>query len=246
MSTPVTQTAYAPYDNATQPAMTIAGYRETYVRVPKMPLFKRPLTLSEIAGPTRITEKLHPGQVLGDGNLAQPYPGKPRALGQLIQVSGRLLDEDARPVKNSVIEIWHCNASGRYMHPMDANNPSPLDENFIGSGRVVTDANGRYEFVTVKPAAYPYPNHPEQWWRPAHIHMSVFGNSYMNRLITQMFFPGDPFNEIDLILNSIPDPKGRARMIARQIAMAGMPMPNIIGFEHDIVVRGSQQTPFGV
>ena len=234
------------FDNTTQPAMVIPGYRETYVRVPKMPLFKRPLTLTELTGPARIAQKLKPGVNPGDGNLAHPYPDQPRALGQLIQVNGRLLDEDGKPVKQSVIEIWHCNASGRYIHPMDADSPNPIDENFLGSGRVLTDDNGRYEFLTVKPAAYPYPNHPERWWRPAHIHMSIFGDSYMSRLVTQMFFPGDPFNDIDLILNSIPDAKGRARMIARQIPMDDMPVPNVIGFEHNIVLRGSQQTPFGV
>lgn len=237
---------FAPYDNATQPAMVIPGYRETYVRVPKMPLFKRPLTLTELTGPARIAQKLKPGVQPGDSNLAHPYPDRPRALGQLIQVSGRLLDEDGKPVKQSVIEIWHCNASGRYIHPMDANSPNPIDDNFLGSGRVLTDNNGRYEFLTVKPAAYPYPNHPERWWRPAHIHLSVFGDSFMSRLVTQMFFPGDPFNDIDLILNAIPDAKGRARMIARQVPMADMPVPNIIGFEHNIVLRGSAQTPFGV
>ena len=237
---------YSPHDDTTQPAMVIPGYRETYVRVPRMPLFKRPLTLTELTGPTRIAQKLKPGASPGDGNLAHPYPDRPRALGQLIQVSGRLLDEDGKPVRQSVIEIWHCNASGRYIHPMDANSPNPIDDNFLGSGRVLSDDNGRYEFLTVKPAAYPYPNHPERWWRPAHIHLSVFGESFMSRLVTQMFFPGDPFNDIDLILNSIPDPKGRARMIARQVPMADMPVPNIIGFEHNIVLRGSAQTPFGV
>ena len=262
MSLSVPSVTYAPFDDATQPAMTIAGYRETYVRVPKQPLFKRPLTLTEITGPTRIAQKLQPA-LLSDplsapplapsfashadsSNLAQPHPDKPRALGQLIQVGGRLLDEDGAPVKRAVIEIWHCNASGRYIHPMDANSPNPIDENFLGSGRVLTDDAGRYEFVTIKPAAYPYPNHPERWWRPAHIHLSIFGDSFMSRLITQMFFPGDPFNDIDLILNSIPDPKGRTRMIARQRAMDEMPAPNIIGFEHNIVLRGSRQTPFGV
>ena len=253
MSLLIPSVTYARFDDATQPAMTIAGYRETYVRVPQQPLFKRPLTLTEITGPTRIAQKLQPALLsplsdpyAGGSNLAQPYPGKPRALGQLIEVSGRVLDEDGAPVKQTVIEIWHCNASGRYIHPMDANSPNPIDENFLGSGRVLTDDAGRYQFLTIKPAAYPYPNHPERWWRPAHIHLSIFGDSFMSRLITQMFFPGDPFNGIDLILNAIPDAKGRARMIARQRAMDEMAVPNIIGFEHDIVLRGSRQTPFGV
>ena len=233
---------FQPYDNATQPAMTIPGYRETYVRVPKNQLFKRPITLTEIAGPTHLTQKLKPG----NNNLAHPYPDKPRAMGQLIQVSGRVLDEDGMPVRGTVIELWHANASGRYIHPMDAKSPNPIDDNFIGSGRVLTDGNGRYEFLTIKPAAYAYPNHPERWWRPPHIHMSIFGDGFMSRLVTQMFFPGDPFNDIDLILQSVPDPKGRARMISRQVPMEAMPMLNVVGYEHDVVVRGQRQTPFGV
>jgi len=233
---------FQPYDNATQPAMTISGYRETYVRVPKNQLFKRPITLTEITGPTHLTQKLKPG----NNNLAHPYPDKPRAMGQLIQVSGRVLDEDGMPVRGTVIELWHANASGRYIHPMDAKSPNPIDDNFIGSGRVLTDGNGRYEFLTIKPAAYAYPNHPERWWRPPHIHMSIFGDGFMSRLVTQMFFPGDPFNDIDLILQSVPDAKGRARMISRQVPMDAMPMLNVVGFEHDIVVRGQRQTPFGV
>ena len=238
--------SYRPHDDATQPAMVIPGYRETYVRVPKNPLFKRPLTLTEITGPTQLQRKLMPADAARSNNLAHPFPNKPRAAGQLIQVGGRVLDEDGLPVKHTIIEIWHANASGRYMHPMDANSPNPLDDNFVGSGRITTDAQGGYEFLTIKPAAYPYPNHPERWWRPPHIHLSIFGDGFMSRLVTQMFFPGDPFNDIDLILNAVPDPKGRARLIARQIAMNAMPVQNIVGYVHDIVVRGSRQTPFGM
>jgi protocatechuate 3,4-dioxygenase beta subunit len=233
---------FEPYDESSQPAMQVQHYAETFVRVPQQPLFRRPMTLTEITGPTRLARILKPG----DNNLAQPDPAKPRAMGQLIRVSGRVLDEDARPVRGTVIELWHANAAGRYIHPMDANNPAPIDANFTGSGRVATDDNGRYEFLTIKPAAYPYPNHPTRWWRPPHIHMSIFGDGFMSRLVTQMFFPGDPFNDIDLILNAVPDPKGRARMISRQLPMQEMPVPNVVGFEHDVVLRGHRQTPFGV
>lgn len=233
---------FEPYDDNTQPAMTIAHYSETATRVPKNQLFRRPMTLTEITGPTRLAAKLKPG----DNNLSHPYAQQPRAMGQLIRVAGRLMDEDGMPVRGSVIELWHANAAGRYIHPMDAKNSAPIDPNFLGSGRVATDAAGRYEFLTIKPAAYPYPNHPTRWWRPPHIHMSIFGDGFMSRLITQMFFPGDPFNDIDLILNAVPDPKGRARLIARQVPMADMPDLNVVGFEHDIVVRGHRQTPFGV
>jgi protocatechuate 3,4-dioxygenase beta subunit len=232
---------YQPYDSATQPAMTIEHYAETWIRVPNNQLFRRPVTLTEITGPTRLARKLKPG----DNDLSHPCKDKPRAMGQLITVSGRLLDEDGRPVRGSVIELWHCNSAGRYIHPMDARNPNPIDPNFVGSGRVATDQDGRYEFLTIKPAAYPYPDHPTRWWRPPHIHMSIFGDGFMSRLVTQMFFPGEPLNEADLILNSVPDLKARARMIARMIPMAEMPVLNVIGFEHDIVVRGHRQTPFG-
>ncbi len=238
--------SYHPNDDATQPALVIPGYRETFVRVPMNPLFKRPMTLTEITGPTKLIQKLQVGHNPRDNNLAQPFADKPRAAGQLIQVGGRVQDEDGQPVKQTIIEIWHANASGRYLHPMDANSPNPLDDNFVGSGRVLTDDAGRYTFLTIKPAAYPYPNHPERWWRPPHIHLSIFGDGFMSRLVTQMFFPGDPFNDIDLILNAVPDPKGRARLIARQVAMDAMPMLNIVGYEHDIVLRGTRQTPFGM
>lgn len=233
---------YEPYDDATQPAMTIEHYAETFVRVPKNQLFRRPVTLTEITGPTRLAKKLKPG----NNNLAHPYPDRPRAMGQLIQVGGHLRDGDGRPVRGAIIELWHCNASGRYIHPMDAQNPNPIDPNFIGSGRVATDDNGRYEFLTVKPGAYPYPNHPTRWWRPPHIHMSIFGDGFMSRLVTQMFFPADPLNDVDLILQSVPDARARERMIARQVPMGEMPVLNVIGFEHEIVVRGHRQTPFGM
>lgn len=233
---------YAPYDAASQPTMQVEHYAETFVRTPTTAPFRRPVTLTEITGPTRLARKLKPG----DNNLAHPYPDRPRAMGQLIRVTGRLLDEDGKPVRGSVIEVWHANCNGRYIHPMDAQNPNPLDPNFIGSGRLLTDDEGRYEYTTVKPGAYPYPNHPTRWWRPPHIHLSIFGDGFMSRLVTQMFFPGDPLNDVDLILNSVPDPKARARMVSRQVPMMDMPMLNIMGFEHDIVVRGHRQTPFGV
>lgn len=233
---------FAPYDDRTQPTARIEHYAETWVRTPDRPLVRRPMTLTEITGPTRLAAKLKPG----NNDLAHPYPDRPRAAGQLIHVTGRVTDEDGRPVAASVIELWHCNANGRYIHPMDAKSPNPIDENFIGSGRVATDADGRYMFRTIKPAAYPYPNHPTRWWRPPHIHMSLFGDGFMSRLVTQMFFPGEPFNDIDLILQSVPDPKGRERMISRQLPMSEAIDPNVVVYAHDIVLRGRRQTPFGM
>lgn len=232
---------YSPYDAATQPAALVPGYKETLSRNPRAALIARPATLTEITGPTRLARKL----AVGIRDLSRIDPQGPRAMGQLILVRGRLLDEDAVPVRHSVIELWHANAAGRYLHPMDAASPAPLDRNFLGAGRVLTDEQGRYEFITVKPGAYPVPDHAQRWWRPPHIHISVFGDGFMSRLVTQMFFPGDPLNADDLILNAVPDPKGRARMIARQIPMLQMPLLNLVGYEHDVVVRGQRQTPFG-
>jgi protocatechuate 3,4-dioxygenase beta subunit len=231
---------FRPYDDAGQPAVLIPGYKETLTRNPARPLIVRPATLSEITGPTQLARKLPTGM----RDLSRKSAQGPRAMGQLILVRGCLRDEDGLPVRGSVIELWHANAAGRYLHPMDAQSPAPLDDNFLGSGRVLTDDQGRYEFVTVKPGAYPVPNHPQRWWRPPHIHISVFGDGFMSRLVTQMFFPGDPLNETDLILNAVPDARGRERMVARQIAMMDMPVLDAVGFEHDIVVRGERQTPF--
>jgi protocatechuate 3,4-dioxygenase beta subunit len=231
---------FRPYDDASQPATLVPGYKETLTRNPRRPLIARPATLSEITGPTRLARKLPSGI----RDLSRKSPQGPRAMGQLILVRGRLLDEDGCAVRDSVVELWHANAAGRYQHPMDAQSAAPLDEHFLGSGRVLTDAQGRYEFITVKPGAYPVPEHAQRWWRPPHIHISVFGTGFMSRLVTQMFFPGDPLNQSDLILGAVPDAKGRARMVAQQIAMMDMAMPNVVGYQHDIVVRGERRTPF--
>jgi protocatechuate 3,4-dioxygenase beta subunit len=232
---------FAPYDDRTQPAFAVEGYKETLVRVPKQPFYRRPATLSEITGPLNLTRKL-------DADLSDLSRTKAggRALGQLILVKGRLLDEDGAPVRNSIIEVWHANAAGRYIHKMDANSPFPEDPNFFGSGRCLTDHEGRYSYLSIKPGAYPVPNHPERWWRPPHIHLSVFGEGFMSRLVTQMFFPDDPLNAQDRILNSVPDPKGRERMISRQIPMLELPRADVVGYSHDIVIRGHRATPMGL
>ncbi len=233
--------SFAPYDDRTQPAMQVDGYKETQVRVPKKAQYKRPVTLSEITGPLNLRQKL-------DADLSDLSKTKEgwRALGQLIWVTGRLLDEDGMPVRGSIIEVWHANAAGRYIHKMDANSPFPEDPNFFGSGRCLTDNEGRYRYLSIKPGAYPVPNHPERWWRPPHIHLSVFGEGFMSRLVTQMFFPEDHLNAQDRILNSVPDPKGRERMIANAVPMLELPRADVVGFNHDIVVRGHRATPMGM
>ena len=221
-----------------QPAIRIRGYPETFSRTPDRPLARPPLTLSEMTGPLRLERKLP----VGARDLSRPNPDAPRAMGQLIWVSGHLLDEDGRPLRGAMIEIWHANAAGRYRHRMDERSPAPLDPNFVGSGRCVTGEDGRYAFLTVKPGAYAVPR-SGLWWRPPHIHFSIFGDGFLSRLVTQMFFPGEPLNPLDRILNSIPDPKGRARMVSSLLPMKRVPRPDAVGYLHDLVVRGERATP---
>ena len=151
-------------------------------------------------------------------------------------MTGRVLDSDGRPIAGTLVEVWQANAAGRYQHATD-NHPAPLDPNFSGVGRCVTDSEGRYRFVTIKPGAYPWRNHPNAW-RPAHIHFSLFGRAFTQRLVTQMYFPGDPLFEYDPIFNSIPDPKARQRLISR--FDLNLTEPDwALGYEWDIVLRGS-------
>jgi protocatechuate 3,4-dioxygenase, beta subunit len=154
-----------------------------------------------------------------------------------------LLDENGRPVPHSLVEIWQANAAGRYKHPNE-NHPAPLDPHFYGAGRTVTDADGRYKFVTMKPGAYPWPNHHNAW-RPAHIHFSVFGPSFATRLITQMYFPGDPLFQYDPIMGAVKDEKSRLRMVSAFDINVTEP-EWALGYKFDIVVRGRDATPFGV
>jgi protocatechuate 3,4-dioxygenase beta subunit len=161
-------------------------------------------------------------------------------LGERIIVSGRVLDENGRAVPHTLVEIWQANAAGRYIHRGDQ-HPAPIDPNFTGAGRAMTDAEGRYKFVSVKPGAYPWRNHPNAW-RPAHIHFSLFGPSFVTRLITQMYFPGDPLIPLDPIYNSVPDKKAAERMISRFDLETTVPEWGL-GFRFDIVLRGREATP---
>jgi protocatechuate 3,4-dioxygenase beta subunit len=174
-----------------------------------------------------------------DHDLTRQHDGEP--VGQRIFVVGRVLDGNGRPVPHTLVEIWQANASGRYRHPRD-DWPGALDPNFTGAGRAASDADGRYLFVTVRPGAYPWKNHRNAW-RPAHIHFSLFGQSFSQRLVTQMYFPDDPLFFQDPILNSIPDPAARQRLIARYDHDATRP-EWALGFHFDIVLRGRDATPF--
>src|SRR3954453_5581267 len=187
------------------PPYLYPGYRSTVRRAPSRPLVVIPHTLSELTGPVYGHESVREH----DGDLTRQHDGEP--LGERIVVTGRVLHEDGRPISNALIEIWQANAAGRYRHHAHP-PPAPLDPNFDGGGRCLTDGDGRYRFVTVKPGAYPWGNH-ENAWRPAHIHLSLFGAAFTQRLVTQMYFPGDPLFEFDPIFNSVRDPAARQRLV---------------------------------
>jgi protocatechuate 3,4-dioxygenase beta subunit len=219
----------------THPPLDSPGYRSTGLRHPKQPLVLLPQMLTEVTGPL-----LGPGRLgESDNDLTRQHAGEPQ--GQRIVVHGRLLDGDGRPVPNSLIEIWQANAGGRYRHVTDR-WPSPLDPNFDGVGRTITDDDGHYEFTTIKPGAYPWKNH-DNAWRPAHIHFSVFGSAFTQRLVTQMYFPDDPLFDQDPIFNSVPDEKARQRMISK-FDWSKTTDHWALGFEFDIVVRGREASVF--
>ena len=217
------------------PANDYPPYRSSALRAPRQPLVLLPHRLTEITGPLLGEERVRPA----DADLTTQHPGEPQ--GERIVVTGRVLDGDGRPVPRSLIEIWQANAAGRYLHPVDQHR-APLDPNFTGLGRCVTDDEGRYRFVTVKPGCYPWRNHPNAW-RPAHIHFSLFGRSFTQRLITQMYFPGDPLQPLDPVLHSVPGAAARQRLVAR--FDLGLTEPEwALGYSWDIVLRGRAATPF--
>jgi protocatechuate 3,4-dioxygenase beta subunit len=225
---------YRPDDEAAQPPLLYPGYRSTVLRAPRQPLVPLPQSLTELTGPL-----LGEGRVTAqDADLTRQHPGEP--LGQRIRVLGRVLDDGGRPVPNALVEVWQANAAGRYAHRVDQ-HPAPLDPNFTGTGRCLTDADGAYEFVTIQPGAYPWGNH-ENAWRPAHIHFSLFGRAFTQRLVTQMYFPGDPLFEHDPIFNSIPDAAARQRLVSRFDLAATVP-DWALAYRFDIVLRGRDETP---
>jgi protocatechuate 3,4-dioxygenase beta subunit len=225
---------YAREDAGSPPSLA-ADYRSTVLRSPRQPLIRAPQTLTEVTGPGGGWDRLM-GRSLAD--LTAQHAAPPQ--GQRIIVSGRVLDESGKPVPDTVVEIWQANAAGRYIHSAD-NWDAPLDPNFTGAGRVVTDADGHYRFVTIRPGAYPWGNHRNAW-RPAHIHLSLLGPAFATRLVTQLYFPDDPLIEIDPIANAVPMPY-RQRMVCRfDIATAE---PNwALGYLFDIVLKGRDATPF--
>jgi protocatechuate 3,4-dioxygenase, beta subunit len=228
-------TAFRHPEPGTQPDYLYPAYQATRLRAPSQPLVVLPPTGSEVTGPVFGHSDLDPK----DNDLTIHHAGEP--LGERIIVRGRVRDGDGRPVSDSLIEIWQANAAGRYAHQKD-NHPAPLDPNFTGAGRTLTDKDGFYSFVTVKPGAYPWANH-DNAWRPAHIHFSLFGPAFVTRLITQMYFPGDPLLAYDPILQSIPDERARQRLISNFDLEATKPAW-ALGYSFDIVLRGRESTPF--
>ncbi|MDA8386556.1 MAG: protocatechuate 3,4-dioxygenase subunit beta [Actinomycetota bacterium] len=226
---------YAEDGTRIDPPYGSPGYASTGTRQPKQPLVVLPERLAERNGPLFDMERIH-------GNLtdltAQHPGGEP--VGERINLSGRLLDGSGRPLAGQLIEIWQANAAGRYAHAGDRHS-APLDPHFTGAGRTITGADGSFNFLTIKPGPYPWHNNPNAW-RPSHIHFSVFGRSFAERLITQMYFPGDPLLEYDPIFQSIRSEKARARLIS-SFDWETTQAEWAIGYRFDIVVGGHLATP---
>jgi protocatechuate 3,4-dioxygenase beta subunit len=226
-----------PYERpvGVHPPLDYPAYRSTEFRAPKKAPVLLPHGLTELTGPVYGSSPV----TAADADLTTRYPQE--AMGQRIIVAGRVLDSDGRAVPATLVEIWQANAAGRYRHQAD-DHPAPLDQNFDGAGRCMTDSEGRYRFITIKPGAYPWGNHYNAW-RPAHIHFSLFGRAFTQRLVTQMYFPDDPLFSQDPIFNSVPDEMARQRMIAE--FDLGLTVPAWgLGFTWDIVLRGRQATVF--
>ncbi|MEU3019214.1 MULTISPECIES: protocatechuate 3,4-dioxygenase subunit beta [unclassified Nocardiopsis] len=222
-------------DHGSHPPLDYPGYRSTALRHPRRPLTLLPHTLTEITSPVLGQDRLGDH----DHDLTRQHEGEPQ--GQRVIVHGQVRDSDGRAVPHTLVEVWQANAAGRYRHTGDT-WPAPLDPNFTGVGRTLTDAEGRYRFVTVRPGAYPWKNH-QNAWRPAHIHFSLFGRAFTQRLVTQMYFPDDPLFFQDPMWQSVPDERARARMLARYDHDATQP-EWALAYQWDIVLRGREQTPF--
>lgn len=221
---------------ASYPPYLFEGYRSTIARAPSHSLLVAPSAGQETAGPgVALAELWGP-----DDDLTRNAPAGGEALGERIMVTGHVLDAHGEPVARTLVEVWQANTAGRYVHDND-DHDAPLDPNFTGIGRCVTDEEGRYHFTTIRPGAYPWGNH-ENAWRPAHIHFSVFGHTFADRLVTQMYFPGDPLQEQDPIFNSVPDDEARARLVAdyaHDVTREGW----ALGYRFDIVLGGRERTP---
>jgi len=226
----------APRDRAANPAWLDAGYRSTARRGPREPLVPLPLAASVVPAPD--TSRFVVADIEADLTRNGRANGEP--LGERIVVAGRVVDENRRPVAGTIVELWQANAAGRYRHPVD-DHDAPLDPNFLGVGRCRADGEGRYRFVTIRPGAYPWRNHRNAW-RPAHLHFALFGHHFADRLVTQMYFPGDSLLAHDPIFLSVPE-HARDRLIARfdlDLTVEGY----ALGYAFDFVLRGPAVTPW--
>ncbi len=231
-----------PADPSAQPPLLYPAYASTIKRAPSQALV--PLASLLRRGKLNLAAPMYGGGDLGplDHDLTRNGrahdTGEP--LGERMVLTGRVLDDSGRPVPHTLIELWQANACGRYVHTLDQHD-APLDPHFLGAGRALTDAQGRYRFLTIKPGAYPWKNHPNAW-RPAHIHLSLFGQGFGARLITQVYFPGDPLHAFDPMFQSVPA-AAQARLVA-DFSLAVTEPGHALGYVFDIVLRGLQATPF--
>jgi protocatechuate 3,4-dioxygenase beta subunit len=223
-----------PAGETAHPPLLSPGYRSTATRAPLRPLVRLPHGPTELSGPLLGDRAV----TAADADLTRDAGGE--AVGQRIVVTGRVVDEDGRPAAHSLVEVWQANAAGRYRHAQDR-WPAPLDPHFTGLGRTLTDEDGRYAFLTVRPGAYPWRNHANAW-RPAHIHFSLFGRAFVQRLVTQMYFPDDPLLALDPIVQAVPA-AARPRLVSRYDHDVTQP-EWALGYRFDIVLRGAAATPF--
>jgi protocatechuate 3,4-dioxygenase, beta subunit len=233
----VTNTAPLPYARplpGEQPPYLHADYGSTVKRAPRRPPIPLDHTLSEVTGPSFADGWAGPDAA----DLTRQHKGAP--LGERMILAGSVRDQDGKPVANTLIELWQCNSAGRYIHARDQHD-APLDPNFSGAGQVLTNERGEYRFLTIKPGAYPWRN-THNSWRPAHIHLSVFGPAFATRLVTQMYFPGDPLLALDPIFQSTADAAARERLISRYDPLLSE-AEYALGYRFDIVLRGRSATP---
>jgi protocatechuate 3,4-dioxygenase beta subunit len=228
---------YRPRNREIHPPAFAPGYKTSVARSPRLPLVALQQSLSEITGPLFGPETIGPldNDLLLNGRVDRD------PIGERLIVHGRVLDENDRPVPGALVEVWQANAGGRYRHVNDS-YVAALDPNFIGVGRTLSDADGWYRFRTIKPGPYPWRNRLNDW-RPAHIHYSIFGRAFVTRLVTQLYFEGDPLLPHCPIYNSIPDAGARDRLVARLDLGETLPL-DTIAYRFDIVLRGRRQTPF--
>jgi protocatechuate 3,4-dioxygenase beta subunit len=234
---PVPQSEFIQRDRSRHPPAFSPGYKTSTLRSPRLALWSLQTSLSELTGPVFGREELGPL----DHDLLRNYAKTGDPIGERTIVHGRVVDENGRGVPNTLVEVWQANAGGRYRHKNDT-YLAPIDPNFGGCGRVITDETGAYAFRTVKPGAYPFRNNVNSW-RPAHIHFSLSGSGFAQRLITQMYFEGDPLIPMDSILNTIPDRAARQRLVAPLDLNAAVPLDSL-AYRFDIVLRGTRSTVF--